>query len=89
MHVNAGDIIGCVCVCACVAKAVGLVITTSEDTLYAVRRQVEQMNRENDEDGEPRLSKEWRYLDSKSLSNEDSENISLSSCIVCLMYSRQ
>ena len=44
----------------------GLVIATSQDNLSVVRKQIEQINREIDEDGEPRLGKEWRFLDSKS-----------------------
>lgn len=45
------------------AVALGLVVATSQDTLKAVRKQIEHFTVECDEDQECHLLKNWRYLD--------------------------
>lgn len=49
------------------AKALGLVVATAQDTLQTMRKQINQFANELDEDREPQLSKNWRFLDGESL----------------------
>ena len=48
------------------AKALGLVVATPQDTLKSMRKQIEQLADELDEDG---LSRKWRFLDGKCIDN--------------------
>ena len=48
-----------------VAKPLGLVVATSEDTLKTIRSQIDRYTEDDDDDGHRQLSKNWRFLDGK------------------------
>ena len=45
------------------AKPLGLVVATSEDTLKTIRPQIDRYTQDDDDDGQRQLAKNWRFLD--------------------------